>query len=47
MNYISTFLNQINRFVCSLNPSEWAVVGVICVVLGVLCMRGYGSRDTY
>ena len=47
MTYLSEALRLVNRLVCSLDQTGWAVVGVIVVGLGVLCMRGHGSRDTY
>ena len=47
MRYLSIVMREINSFLYSLDPKEWAVIAVIIVGLGVLCMRGYGSRDTY
>ena len=47
MDHLSTVMRQISRLICNLDPAEWAVVAVVVVGIGVLCMRGYGSRDTY
>lgn len=47
MRYLSIVLREINSFLFSLDPSGWAVIAVIIVGAGVLCMRGYGPRDTY
>jgi hypothetical protein len=26
---------------------EWAIIGVVIVVIGAVCMRGFGSRTKY
>lgn len=30
-----------------MSMTQWAVVAVILVVVGTLCMRGFGSRTDY
>lgn len=36
-------LNQITHF----GPRQWLVAFVVVVVVGALCMRGFGSRSSY
>ena len=35
------------RFVDQLDTQQWLIVGIVAVVVGVLCMRGFGSRSGY
>ncbi len=44
---INRIISQFFSFVNSLGTSGWAVVAVVLVTVGVICMRGYGSRDNY
>ena len=47
MHTINSLINQFFSLIHRLDTNGWAIVGVIVVGLGVLCMRGYGSRDNY
>ena len=47
MHYINTVIRSISRLVVSLDMTEWAVLAICLIGIGVLCMRGYGSRSTY
>jgi len=31
----------------SLNRQEWLILLVLCLALGFLCLRGFGSRTDY
>lgn len=44
---ISVLINQAFGYIHSLGTTGWAIVGAILVTVGVICMRGYGSRDNY
>lgn len=44
---ISQITNQLFNYIHGLGTTGWAVLGAILVTVGVLCMRGYGSRDNY
>lgn len=39
--------NQIMNWCAHANRTEWMVVLVVAMLLGFLCMRGYGSRSNY
>lgn len=30
-----------------LESQHWIILSVVCVVVGCICMRGYGSRKDY
>jgi hypothetical protein len=44
---MSDTFNTVMRWATSLNRQEWLIVLVVAMVLGFLCMRGYGSRSNY
>lgn len=44
---ISQLFNQLFNHIHSMGTTGWAIVGAILVTVGVICMRGYGSRDNY
>jgi hypothetical protein len=46
-NYLSSLYNQLMNYANRLSPQEWVIVLVITLVLGVLCLRGFGSRSNY
>jgi hypothetical protein len=35
------------RVVNSMGPEEWALALVALIVVGVFCLRGFGSRSQY
>jgi len=44
---IEQYTAPIFRFCCSLSRHEWIAVFVVALVIGYLCMRGFGSRANY
>lgn len=46
-DYISSchqaIMNAINR----MDMQQWAALAALVVVIGLICMRGYGSRNKY
>jgi hypothetical protein len=44
---IQTLLAGVQQQARHLSREEWLVVFVVAVVIGVLCMRGFGSRTRY
>lgn len=47
MSTLNSLLNKCFSLIHRLDTTGWAIVAVVVVGLGVLCMRGYGSRDEY
>ena len=41
------YYHDVMNWFASLDRQEWLVVLAIGMVLGFLCMRGYGSRSNY
>ena len=41
------FYNAVMREVVQFGRKEWIALSLVCVVVGFLCMRGYGSRKDY
>jgi hypothetical protein len=40
-------LRQAMRMVERMGTDEWIIVGVVAMVIGFICMRGFGSRSGY
>jgi hypothetical protein len=38
---------QIMRHAGRMGPQEWVLVLAAMIVVGLICMRGYGSRSQY
>lgn len=47
MAMINQAYDAVMRQVMHLSYREWMVVFAIAVTLGVLCLRGFGSRHNY
>ncbi len=41
------YLQQILRMIERMGPSEWILVLAAVIVVGLTCMRGFGSRSNY
>jgi hypothetical protein len=35
------------NYAYKLSPQEWVLVLAIMIVLGIFCLRGFGSRSNY
>jgi hypothetical protein len=44
MNY---YLNETCRWIERMNTTQWVLVFVVAVVIGLWAMRGFGSRTSY
>ncbi|MCA9189060.1 MAG: hypothetical protein R3E01_04255 [Pirellulaceae bacterium] len=47
MSAITRVINSINHMFMSMNSNHWAILAVLLVGVGVICMRGFGSRKNY
>lgn len=43
----NTFINTATRWVDQLNSTQWFVVLIGVLVLGALCLKGFGMRARY
>ena len=41
------YVSEVLRFLNQLDTQEWVLVLLGLVVVGFLCMRGFGSRSDY
>jgi hypothetical protein len=41
------FLNELVRYVERMDVQQWFFLLVVVVLLGALCLRGFGSRSQY
>jgi hypothetical protein len=41
------FYREIVRYVDRMGLQEWLVVLAVVIIVGVICMRGFGSRSRY
>jgi len=44
---MSSLFHQFVDFLCGLNEQEWFLILVAGVVVGFICLRGFGSRSGY
>ena len=47
MNHVWQLWNVAMRFIERMDTQEWGLVLAAMIVLGFLCMRGFGSRANY
>jgi hypothetical protein len=41
------YLDKLTHYAGTLERGHWVVLSVAVLVLGLICMRGFGSRDKY
>ena len=41
------FVRQVTRFFDGLDAQQWLLVLIGVVVVGLVCLRGFGSRSDY
>ncbi len=44
---LSHYLDQLTRYVSHMGVQQWLLVLVGVIVVGLMCLRGYGSRSNY
>ncbi|GAB6187929.1 hypothetical protein [Thermopirellula anaerolimosa] len=45
--YLNRGLNLAAREIGHLEPEHWLLLGMLAVILGMLWLRGFGSRRNY
>ena len=45
--HLSLFWQRAIRHAEGMSSTEWVIVSLVVLGLGVLCLRGYGSRTNY
>jgi hypothetical protein len=44
---VNHIIDQVFRYADRFSPAEWTMLLVAMVLLGVMCLRGFGSRSNY
>lgn len=44
---MSHFVRELIHYVDRMGPQQWFIVLAVVVVIGALCLRGFGSRSKY
>lgn len=44
---MQSYFREILRFIDRLGPTEWVLVLGVVIVIGLVCMKGFGSRSNY
>ncbi len=44
---ISRLINDVTRYAGQLDRQHWVILSVVVLVLGLITMRGFGSRNNY
>lgn len=47
LDYVDRACNFVMHYANNLSPREWLVVLALVVPLGLICLRGFGSRSSY
>ena len=47
MNYVWRFVDDVTRYAGQLDRQQWIVLSCLVLVLGLISMRGFGSRNNY
>jgi len=41
------FVEDVTRYAGKLDQQQWIIVSVLVLILGLITMRGFGSRNSY
>ncbi len=47
MFYVWRFVDQVTQYAGQLDRQQWVILSVLVLGLGLLTMRGFGSRNNY
>ncbi|MGW8257103.1 MAG: hypothetical protein ACWGMZ_06435 [Thermoguttaceae bacterium] len=47
MSKINYFIREVLHYASQLDPQEWVIVLCVLIIIGALCLRGFGSRSDY
>ncbi len=46
-HYLDRLLNLVSREIGHLEPEHWLMLGALTILLGLIWLRGFGSRRNY
>ena len=41
------WIREVFHYAARLNPQQWLLVFGVVIVIGLICLRGFGSRSQY
>jgi len=44
---VTRYIDAVVRSVSGLHREHWIAISVVVLLLGLVCMRGFGSRQNY
>jgi hypothetical protein len=47
MHYVWRFVDDVTRYAGQLDRQQWIVLSILVLGLGLITMRGFGSRNNY
>jgi hypothetical protein len=47
MYRVTRFVDQVTRMVGDFETYHWVGIGALLIVVGLVCMRGFGSQKAY
>jgi hypothetical protein len=47
VNQFWHYVDVITRNAAQLDRQHWVILSVVVLVVGLICMRGFGSRNSY
>ena len=47
MQYFNDIYYQLVQYANRLSPQQWVVGLTVTLLIGIFCLRGYGSRSNY
>ncbi len=47
MSYLNHAIREVLRYVDRMGPQEWLIALALVVLVGLVAMRGFGSRTSY
>jgi hypothetical protein len=47
VDFLWQYLDRVADYAGSLDRNQWIVLAVAVVLVGFICMRGFGSRNNY
>jgi hypothetical protein len=47
LSQVWRIIDRVTHYAGQLSRHEWIAVSVVILILGLVCMRGFGSRNNY
>jgi hypothetical protein len=44
---VYNWIREVMHYADRLNPQQWLLVLAVVIIIGLICLRGFGSRSQY